>query len=33
MYNGHITMYIYIFLDPSPQEDILLHVILDLFDT
>ena len=28
MSNGHITTYNYMFLDQSPQEDILLHVIL-----
>ena len=31
MCNGNITMYI--FLDQSPQEDILFYVILDFFDT
>lgn len=31
MCNGNITMYI--FLDQSPQEDILFHVILDFSDT
>lgn len=33
MSNGHITMYNYMFLDQSTQEDILLHVIFDLSDT
>ena len=33
MSNGHIAMYNYMFLDQSPQEDIVLHVIVYLFDT
>ena len=32
MSNGHITFYNYMFLDQSPQEDIILPVIFDFFD-